>query len=40
MKINHSLMDNNFTKSDMNSVRKLISKKKYNTNSIKKSKRI
>tara|TARA_B110000027_G_scaffold22804_1_gene24587 strand:+ start:2308 stop:3495 length:1188 start_codon:yes stop_codon:yes gene_type:complete len=27
MKINHSLMDNNFTKSDMNSVRKLISKK-------------
>ena len=27
MKINHSLMDNNLTKSDMNSVRKLISKK-------------
>ena len=27
MKINHSLMDNNFTKSDMDSVRKLISKK-------------
>ena len=27
MKINHSLMDNNLTKSDMDSVRKLIKKK-------------
>ena len=36
MKLNHSLMDNNFTKSDMESVVRLV-KKKYNLNAIKKS---
>ena len=40
MKINHPLMHNNFSNSDIGAVKKLLQKKKYSSYAVKKSFRI